>query len=120
MRFATISGLWYGSEITPVPKRIDRVRSAATAINNSGRADRLPTGGMVFTNPGFVKTEPVEPLHQLKVAVHARGRVLIHRMEGRQEDTVTKLNLGHGWLAKIGTIVCANRRSRKHPSVTIT
>jgi len=36
MRFATISGLWYGSEITPVPKRIERVRSAAIAMNNSG------------------------------------------------------------------------------------
>ena len=36
MRFAVISGLWYGSEITPVPKRIERVRSAATAMNSSG------------------------------------------------------------------------------------
>jgi hypothetical protein len=36
MRFAVISGLWYGSEITPVPKRIDLVRSAAMAINSSG------------------------------------------------------------------------------------
>src|SRR5579863_3057310 len=36
MRFAVISGLWYGSEITPVPNRIDRVRSAATAMNSSG------------------------------------------------------------------------------------
>ena len=36
MRFATISGLWYGNEITPVPNRIERVRSAATAMNSSG------------------------------------------------------------------------------------
>ncbi len=36
MRFAVISGLWYGSEITPVPKRIERVRSAAIAMNSSG------------------------------------------------------------------------------------
>ena len=38
MRSATISGLWYGSEITPVPSRMRRVRSAAAAMNSSGEA----------------------------------------------------------------------------------
>jgi len=36
IRFAVISGLWYGSEITPVPNLIHLVRSAATAMNSSG------------------------------------------------------------------------------------
>ena len=36
IRLATISGLWYGSDTTPVPKRIRLVRSAAAAMNSSG------------------------------------------------------------------------------------
>ena len=36
MRSATISGLWYGSEMTPVPRRMRRVRSAAAAMKSSG------------------------------------------------------------------------------------
>ena len=38
MRFATISGLWYGSDTTPVPSRMRLVRSAAAAMNSSGEA----------------------------------------------------------------------------------
>ena len=38
MRSATCSGWWYGSETTPVPSRIDRVRAAAAAMNTSGDA----------------------------------------------------------------------------------
>ena len=36
MRFAVISGLWYGGDITPVPKRIERVRSAAICDEQLG------------------------------------------------------------------------------------
>jgi hypothetical protein len=36
IRFATISGLWYGNDTTPVPRLIRHVRSAAAATNNSG------------------------------------------------------------------------------------
>jgi len=32
MRSATIKGWWYGSEITPVPSRMCRVRSAAVVL----------------------------------------------------------------------------------------
>jgi hypothetical protein len=45
---------------------------------------------MVFAYPRFVKAEPVEPLHQLEVAIHAGGRILVHRMERRQEDAVAE------------------------------
>jgi hypothetical protein len=45
---------------------------------------------MVFANPRLVKAEPVEPLHQLEVTIHAGGRVLVHWMKRRQEDAVAK------------------------------
>ncbi len=38
MRSASISGWWYGSELTPVPSLMWRVRSAATPMNTSGLA----------------------------------------------------------------------------------
>ena len=38
MRSASMNGLWYGSDATPVPSRICRVRSAAAAMNISGEA----------------------------------------------------------------------------------
>ena len=38
MRSATISGWWYGRLTAPVPSRMWRVRSAATARNISGEA----------------------------------------------------------------------------------
>ena len=38
MRFAVISGLWYGSDTTPVPSLMFRVRSAAAAMKTSGEA----------------------------------------------------------------------------------
>ena len=92
MRFAVISGLWYGSEITPGAEA-DR----AGAFGGDGdeqlrRADHLPAGGMVLADPGLVEAEPVEPLHQLEIAVHAGGGVLVHRMERRQEDAVAELD----------------------------
>ena len=38
MRSASRNGLWYGSELTPVPSRMRFVRSAAAAIITSGDA----------------------------------------------------------------------------------
>ena len=49
---------------------------------------------MMLADPGLMKAEPVEPLHQLEVAVHAGGGVLVHRMERRQEDAVAELDHG--------------------------
>ncbi len=37
-RSATINGWWYGSEVTPVPSLIRRVRSAAAAMKMNGSA----------------------------------------------------------------------------------
>ena len=62
MRSATISGLWYGSETTPVPRRMFLVRSAATAMNSSGERDDLLPGRMMFADPGLVEPQPVEYL----------------------------------------------------------
>ena len=60
-----------------------------------GRADRLPAGGMVLADPRFVEAQPVEPGHQLQVALEALRGVFLHRMERRQEDAVAELELGH-------------------------
>ncbi len=38
MRFATVSGWWYGSDTTPVPSRMRCERSAAAAMKSSGDA----------------------------------------------------------------------------------
>ena len=38
MRSRRMNGWWYGSELTPVPSRMLRVRSEATARNTSGDA----------------------------------------------------------------------------------
>ena len=60
-----------------------------------GRADQLPAGGMVLADPGLVEAKPVQPLHQLEIAVHAGGGILVHRMEWRQENAVSELDWGH-------------------------
>ena len=38
MRSASMNGWWYGSDETPVPRRMWRVRWAAAAMNTSGEA----------------------------------------------------------------------------------
>ena len=48
----------------------------------------------MLADPGLVEAEPVEPLHQLEVAVDAGGGVLVHRVERRQEDAVAELDHG--------------------------
>ncbi len=57
-----------------------------------GRADDLVAGGMVLADPGLVEAEPVEPLHQLQIALQALGRVLLVRMERRQKDPVAQID----------------------------
>ena len=59
------------------------------------RADELPAGGMVLADPGLVEAKPVQPLHELEIAVHARGGILVHGMEWRQENAVSELDWGH-------------------------
>src|ERR1700731_4715531 len=56
----------------------------------------------MLADPGFVEAEPVQPLHQFEIAIHAGGGVLVHRMERRQKDTVAKLDHGHRWGLWIG------------------
>src|SRR5205823_8767325 len=64
-----------------------------------GRADDLKPGRMMLADPRLVKAEPVEPDHQFEIAVEAGGRVLFHRMEGRQKNAVPEGDLGHQCLA---------------------
>src|SRR5215813_10887083 len=69
---------------------------------------------MVLADPRLVEAEPVEPLHQLQVAVHAGRGVLVHRMERRQENAVTEVDLGHAAPLRLGLrIVRGLRRSLK-------
>ena len=56
-----------------------------------GRADDLEPGRMVLADPGLVKAELVEPLHQVEVALQALGRVLLVGMERRQKDPVAEI-----------------------------
>src|SRR5437762_8355150 len=63
------------------------------------RRDDLVAGGMVLANPGLVKAELVEMDDQVEIALEALGRVLLIRVEGRQEDPVPKVDLAHRGLA---------------------
>ena len=59
------------------------------------RTDQLPSGGMVFADPGLVEPQPIEPLHQFQIPVDAGRGVLVHRVEGRQEGAVAQPDAGH-------------------------
>ena len=98
MRCATISGLWYGSETTPVPRRMRRVRSAAAAMNSSGEAIDLEPGGMMLADPRLLEAEPVEPFDQFEVLADQQRRVLVHRVIGGEEDAAAERAVGHGRL----------------------
>src|SRR5438045_9007044 len=56
---------------------------------------------MVLADPGLVKAELVEMDDQVEIALEALGRVLLVRVEGRQEDAVPKGDLAHRGLACI-------------------
>ena len=77
--------------MTPVPRRMFLVRSAAKAMKISGELMISKPGGVVLADPGLVEAELVEPLHQFEVAFEALGRVLLVRMERRQKDPVAEI-----------------------------
>src|SRR5215475_2384480 len=79
---------------------------------NFRAGDDLEPGGMMLANPCLVKAELVEPLHQLEVAFEALRRVLLVRMERRQEDPVAQVDLGHRSLADHK--LCEVSRFRRH------
>ena len=72
---------------------------------------------MVLADPRLVKAEAVEPDHQFEVAVEAGRRVLLHRVERRQENAVAEGNLGHQCLALARII--ENRIIRKGDTMAI-
>src|SRR6516165_11422508 len=93
-----------------------------------GRADRLPSSGVMLTDPRFMKAELVEPPHQLEIALHADHGIFVHRMEWGQEDAVTEMDAGHiclaGWgrwpmlpvLVRLTTLDIGSPMSRSRPS----
>jgi hypothetical protein len=60
----------------------------------------------MLADPRFMEAKPIEPLHQLQIAVHARGRVFIHRMKRRQEDAVAEVDLWHDAASRMGRRHC--------------
>jgi hypothetical protein len=80
--------------MTPVPKRMCLVRSAAKD-EDFRRRDDLKPGRVVLADPRLVKPELVEPRHQLEIAFEALRRVFLVRMEGGKENPVAQVDLGH-------------------------
>ena len=56
MRFATINGLWNGSETTPVPSLICLVFSAAAAIMSSG--EPISSQPVEWCSPNHASVKP--------------------------------------------------------------
>ena len=56
------------------------------ADKNLRRGDDFPAGAVVFPNPGFVKAQIVQPLHQLQVAFQRQGRVFARPVERAHKD----------------------------------
>ena len=51
-----------------------------------GGGNDLPSRAVVLADPRFVKTQVIEPLDQLEVAVHGKGRVFPDAVEGAEKD----------------------------------
>ena len=51
-----------------------------------GRGDDLPAGAVVLSDPGLVKAQIVQPLHQFHVAFQRQGRVFAGAVERAHED----------------------------------
>ena len=85
MRSATHSGLWYATDVTPVPSRMCRGALRGGRDEDLRRGDDLAAGRVVLADPGLVVAEPVEVRDQLEVALERQGRVLAGRMERREE-----------------------------------
>jgi hypothetical protein len=60
---------------------------------------------MVLADPRLVKTESVEPLHQLEIAFEALRRVFLVRVEGGKENPVAQVDLGH----RIASLIVSGR-----------
>ena len=69
MRSAVHRGLWYGTDSTPVPSLMLRVRSRAAAAEDHRVGDDFGPAGMMFTDPRFVEAQVVEMTDQLEITV---------------------------------------------------
>jgi hypothetical protein len=80
-----------------------------------GGRDDLEPGRMVLADPRLVKAKPVEPDHQLEIALEALGRVLLIGMKRRQKDPVPKVDFAHCGLASAPALYSTELvRDRKH------
>ena len=61
-----------------------------------GAGDHLVAGRMVLADPGLLVGELVQPLHKLEVALDGQGRVLVDRVEGRDESPETEFAVHDG------------------------
>ena len=88
-----MNGWWYGSDTTPVPKRMRCVRSAAAARNSSGEA--MTSQPVEWCSPHQNSSNPrrVHVLDEFEVAAHLQERVLADRVVGGQEGT--ELDVAH-------------------------
>ena len=75
MRWATLNGWWYGSEVTPVPRRMVCVRCAGGGQEHLGRGDHLPARRVVLAAPELVEPEPVEVFDEVEVLLELQRRM---------------------------------------------
>ena len=86
-RSATHSGLWYGSDRTPVPSLMWSVCGGDVGDEDLRRGDDLGAARVVLADPRLVVAELVELLDRGDVAGQRGGRVLARRrVERRHED----------------------------------
>ena len=92
-RSATQSGLWYASEMTPVPKRILLARSAAAAMKISGELMISLPAEWCSPIPHLVEAECVEMLDEFEVALQRQRRVGARAV--KRCDEVSEPQPGH-------------------------
>ena len=79
--------------MTPVPKRIHFVRSAAAAMKISGDAMISLPGRVVLADPRLVEAEGVEVLDELEITLQRQRRVGTRAVE--RGDEISKPELRH-------------------------
>ena len=76
-----------------------------------GRVDRLHTGGVVLTDPGFREAQSVEHLQQLEIALEAQRGVLVEGVERCEEDAVPEIH-AQSAIIEVGPRLCPTRTTR--------
>ena len=85
MRWASISGLWFGRHETPVPSFIRRVIAERLGDEEVGARDVLPLRGDVLADPRLLVAELVEEDELLEVVGHRPAGIGARRVERHRE-----------------------------------